>query len=400
MAHKKLYFDVRDLFRAPRLALSGKKIWILLEANLIGYLIYWVSSYVSLAISGYSFGDMWTKYGLYPCLMGNEANWIAYVIWGIGCLTWIIAIVLGYTAVSRVTYKQLKGDEFYSSKDAWKFTKKHWHAPVFTSLSILLIVFFFVVMAVVFALIGKIPFLGELFFGIPYLLWFAGSIFVAYTMIVLCISGQFTPAIVGTMEEDTMGSVFQNYTITWSQPWRILLYVPIICTLMVIGVKIFSLFMKGGYYLINIVFGHSALMGDKLSNMVGWATNVVFGSNSPLALCCGSGSCLSNAPAVVSDLGTFEMIGAFFVAVSIFLIFGTVISYFLSIEAVGITLAFLILIKKSDDENLLERKDEDELEEDEELENEMNEVEQPEVESSEDKTEVGEDENSEESDNN
>ena len=35
MEPMKLYFDVRDIFRAPRLALSGKKIWIFLVANVI-----------------------------------------------------------------------------------------------------------------------------------------------------------------------------------------------------------------------------------------------------------------------------------------------------------------------------------------------------------------------------
>ena len=57
--------------------------------------------------------------------------------------------------------------------------------------------------AAVFALIGKIPYLGELFFGIPYLIWFFGSVFVVYTSIVLIVASFFTPAIVGAMEEDT-----------------------------------------------------------------------------------------------------------------------------------------------------------------------------------------------------
>ena len=39
MQPMKLYFDVRDIFRAPRLALSGKKIIVFIQANLIGYLL-------------------------------------------------------------------------------------------------------------------------------------------------------------------------------------------------------------------------------------------------------------------------------------------------------------------------------------------------------------------------
>ena len=40
MEPMKLYFDVRDIFRSPRLALSGKKIWLFLKANLFSFYLY------------------------------------------------------------------------------------------------------------------------------------------------------------------------------------------------------------------------------------------------------------------------------------------------------------------------------------------------------------------------
>ena len=48
----KLYFDVRDIFRAPRLGLSGKKIWVFVKANLIGFAAYWLLSYLAFILSG------------------------------------------------------------------------------------------------------------------------------------------------------------------------------------------------------------------------------------------------------------------------------------------------------------------------------------------------------------
>ena len=354
----KLHFDVRDIFRAPRLALGGKKIWILLQANLVGYVAYFVITHLSFLLNGWSMVEVWSKYGLYPCLIGNDCNSVALVIWLLGCLTWIVAILLGATAVARVTYKQLKGDEFYSSGDAWKFVKKHWHAPVFTHLSIAVIALFFVVMAAVFALIGKIPYLGELFFGIPYLLWFFGSVFVAYTIVVLVVSIFFTHAVVGTMEEDTMGTVFQNYSITWSQPWRTLLYLPLIYTLVYAGMTIFSSFMCMGYGLINIVFGHDSLMGSKLHRMVSWASDMVL---KPIEVN-NFFDVHSYLPDASGALGPMEYFGAVFVTLSLFLIVGTVLSYGLSVKVVAQTIAVVIFRMKTDEENLLERKDEEELE--------------------------------------
>lgn len=368
MGPMKLYFDFRDIFRAPRLALSGKKIWTMLEANIAGYAFYWILTTISLATAGISFSDGWAKYGLYPCLVGNEANWVSWVIWGAGVVLWFAAVVLGSTAVARITYKQLKGDEFYSSGDAWRFVKKHWHAPVFTHISVAIIALFFVVMAAIFALIGKIPYLGELFVGVPYLLWFFGSVFVAYTAAVFVVSVFFTHAVVATLEEDTMGAVFQNYSITWSQPWRTVAYLGVLGTLIYAGATVFTWFMSAGYGLINLVFGHKWLMGAKLAGMVDWSSQIVLEKLSTAIWYLG----FSAGPSRIFDisapgtLGPLEYVGAAFIAVSLFLIVGTVLSYAASVQVVGETLAVVIFKKKTDDENLLERKDEEELEEEEE----------------------------------
>ena len=134
------YFDVRDIFRAPRLALSGKKIWIFVIGNLAGYILYWVFSYLSLIMTGMTFADAISQYGLYPCLFGNKAEWYAWVTYFIGLEAWFLAIFMAYTSVSRVTFKQLKGNDFFSAGDAWQYTNKHWHPIVFAPIAILLII--------------------------------------------------------------------------------------------------------------------------------------------------------------------------------------------------------------------------------------------------------------------
>ena len=194
-----LHFDARDIFRAPRLALSGKKIWIFLVSNIIGYVSYFILNYLALALSGQSFSETWTSQGLYPCLYLVNGPWYAWVLFWISILNWFFAINLACTAVSRVTYKQLKGDEFYSANDAWQYVRKHWHPIIFTSVSMSLIMIFFVGMAIVFALFGKIPYIGEFLFALPYLLYFFGAVFTVYTAVVFVVSFIYTPAIVGTI---------------------------------------------------------------------------------------------------------------------------------------------------------------------------------------------------------
>ena len=374
-----LYFDVRDIFRAPRLALSGKKIWIFMIGNLAGFTLYWIFSYLSLALAGMSFGDALNQYGLYPCLYGNEAGWVAWVTYFIGLDAWIITIYLASTAVSRVTLKQLKGNDFFSAGDAWAYVQKHWHPIVFAPISIVLIIAFFLVFSGIFALMGKIPYLGEFLFAVPYLFYFFGSVFTIYTLFVLIISLHYTPAIVGAYEEDTMGTVFQSYSITWSQPWRVIGYHLVLIPLIEISVILFSWFWIAGYGLINYVFGCNWFMGAKLSGMVNYATSLVYpdwlcsfiaGCSGCLTACltaCFSG-CLSffncSIPAASGTLSGSETVASVLLAISIFLVGLSVLSYGLSIISVGETLMFIIFKKKSDDDDLLQRKDEDELEED------------------------------------
>lgn len=348
MGSIKLYFDVRDIFRAPRLALSGKKIWIFIVGNLGGFILYWIFSYLALALAGESFTSALAKHGLYPCLFGYEAEWYAWVTYFIGVEAWIIAIYLAATAVSRVTLKQLKGNDFFSAGDAWTFVQKHWHPVAFAPLSITLIIVFFMSFAGAFAFMGKIPYVGEFLFAVPYLFYFFGSVFTIYTAFVLLVSLHYTPAIVGTYEEDTMGTVFQSYSITWSQPWRVIAYHIVLIVLLIIAIPIFTFFWYAGYGLVNYVFACEWFMGGKLTGIMDYAVSLVC----PVI------------PSVSGLLSGTESVAGVILAISLFLIGLSIFSYGLSIVSVAETIMFIIFKKKSDDDDLLERKDEDELEED------------------------------------
>ena len=374
-----LYYDFRDLFRAPRLALSGKKIWIFIVGNLGGFISYWVFSYLALSLSNIPLQDALNKYGLYPCLFGNEGPWFAWTLYYLGITAWVICIMLASTAVSRVTLKQLKGNDFFSSGDAWGYVNKHWHAVVFSPIAIVIIIFFFVLFASLFALLGTIPYVGDFIFVVPYLIYFFGSVFTIYTLFVLVVSLIYAPSIVGVYEEDTMGAVFNSYSITIGHAWRIILYHLLLIPLLLLGLEIFSWFWMNAINFINFVFGCEWFMGGKLTTISSYASSLVYpGWLQETILCLKNdivglfGLCycvpslFSNSYAVTSSgISNFETIPGVILSVSYFLIGLSIVSYGLSILSVGETLMFVIFKKKSDDDDLLLRKDEDELEEDE-----------------------------------
>jgi len=356
------YFDVRDIFRAPRLALSGKKILIFLKANLIGFAVYWVFTYLSLFLNGNNLTESIHNFGLYPCIFTIEnVSYLSYLVYSIGLIYWILQIYFSCTAVSRITIKQLRGIDEYSIRDSLDFVKEY-RIPIFMSwISILLIVAFFMIGSTVFALLGKIPWIGEILFALLYVIFFFGAIFTIYTLIALVISLIYSPSIVATMEEDTMGTVFQSYTITWSQPWRIILYNIVLLPLFGIGIYILKWFWIAGYKFINSLFGMDWLMSNKLRNIVGWASDLV---NPCVLFCSNIYYCRNGTFLTISNdamLSTTEYLAGTVLAIILFVLMMIIFSYGLSILSVGETIILTILKKKSNDENLLERDDRDSL---------------------------------------
>ena len=134
-----LNYNYKDIFLAPRLALSGKKIFLILKGNLVGYIAYFLFSYVALITNGMGIEKIVINYGLYPYLIGHEAKWYSWVIYSTGVAIWLSALLLSHSGVSRILLKQLKGNDFFSGRDSANFVYRHWHAIVFTPITLILI---------------------------------------------------------------------------------------------------------------------------------------------------------------------------------------------------------------------------------------------------------------------
>ena len=273
MSKYNLHFKYKDIFLAPRLALSPKKIWVFIIGNLSGYVIYWILSYLSLTISGIEINEAITEYGLFPCLYGNSAPLVSWLIYYTGICIWLFFVLISCTAVSRITIKQLQGDNFYSADDALDYVMKKWRSIVFTPISVIFIIITFIIIACIFALAGNIPIVGKLLLPVFYVFYFFGAIFTVFSLFVLIISLLFGPAIIGSYEEDTIGTVFHSYQITFNQPWRIITYNSILVPLAIIFINIFSWFYSVSFNLINQIFGY--FMGIKLENIMGYAVSIV-----------------------------------------------------------------------------------------------------------------------------
>jgi len=358
----KLYFDFRDLFRAARLGLSGKKMGLCFLGILVAYVGCAVLTYVALLASGLGLGSIWRAYRLFPLAMVDQFRWYSWVIYAIGILFALVVLLLTSAAVSKITYQQLKGDDFYSAGDAKKFVAKKWKAVVFSPLGILGIVVFFLVSGVIVGLLGRIPYVGEIGFSVFSLPIFFAAFFTVFLGLVLFVSLILSPAIVGTTGEDTVETITQVFSSIWSQPWRFVVYEGLLAGIIGLGTYILAIFTVNGLSLISWFCGLT--MGTKLPELSkvaigytptwGWFKSLV--GKIPYI------KVLVPNFAEVSGTGGTVLVSGVIAGVMLVLIIGFVFSYSLAIWNAGQTLTYLILRKKKDDENLLERKEEEEEE--------------------------------------
>ena len=363
----KFYFDVRDVFRAPRLALNPKKMLLQFVGLLVGYVGYLFFTYLAFVCNGFDLGEAWRYHGLFPLVDLPFREWYGWLLYGLGLAWAVICWLLASTMVGKVTYEQLKGDDFYSSREAFGFLKKHWGPSFFTPLTLLVFIAFILICGIIVGLLGKIPYVGELGIGVFFLIpLFAVALTLAYVIFMFFVSLLLAPAVAATLKEDTFETIVQVFSTILSQPWRFFVYTGLVGVMSKLGIFVFGYFSYRAVALINLSCGvfMKGKLADIFDNAYSYVTipphildyfanvfaGVHFGFLLPMA---GSGIRLNWSGEIAS----------FLIGISLILIIFMVLSYGLSIISTGQTLIYIILRRKKDDENLLERKTETEEEE-------------------------------------
>ncbi len=365
-----LQFDCRDMFRAPRLALSFQRIWIQFVGLVVGFLGYLVFTYLSFIASGLGLSAGWKKYGLLPCLVTEHAAWYSYIIFAVGAIWLIVVYFVTATAVSRATYMLLKGNNFYTWREAFAFAIKKTSSIVLSPISLVILIALIAFGGAVVGWLGKIPYVGE--FGITIFtpIWFFTSLLLVFMGIVVIVATIVSPAILATTDDDAFESVFQSFSIVWSQPWRLIFYQAINAILAIFAFVVLAFLSKKAFIVMDRIF--AATMGADYQNISAHAMYLLstwlafsiiwveqlFGNLAPWIY--------FSREFVPLSLPMYQIVASHIFALWLVAIGGFVLSYGLSALNVGHTLAYLIIRKKKDDENLLERKDREEEEEEEE----------------------------------
>uniref|UniRef100_A0A7C4C9X9 Uncharacterized protein n=1 Tax=candidate division WOR-3 bacterium TaxID=2052148 RepID=A0A7C4C9X9_UNCW3 len=222
----KLHLNFKDVFRAIRLGFSAKKIWMMFLGLLFGMAGYTVSTYIAYAVAGQDWLTVWDNYRLLPFPRPDvwAFPWYSWVIYASGVLWLLIVMLLAGTAVSRVAFEQLRGDEFYESRTAFRFAFDHASSVLLAPLLLVGFVLLIALGGIVLGLIGLIPHFGNLFIGLMAFPAFIASAFIVYLLVVLLFAILIGPAVVGTTRNDVFDTLFEVFSCVNEQPWRLVWY--------------------------------------------------------------------------------------------------------------------------------------------------------------------------------
>jgi hypothetical protein len=362
----KFYFDFRDIFRAGRLGFSGKKMMMHFLGLMLGYIIYEALTYLSLIGRGIT-GEFWQKYGLRPVFfiagkITTGLPLVTIILMAVGVFIWLIIYYIFSTAVAKVAIEGLRGDEFYSMKDALKFASRRWKSIFITMLALIGILIFCLFWPSLVGLLDLIPGVEQAaeHFGAPLTtfltipVYFIG-LFLVLLVIVFAFGLLLIPSIVATTGEDTFETVYQLFSTIWNQPWRLVIYDSILTFVCVLGSAVFAAISAIGMY---IAFLPSMLLAKQdssyyFADVVARSLRIIgVSSNSAAQLI--PGAKLGVPMPWTLDLATFFLFASLIMAAAI------VISYPLSITSSGYTILYVILRRKTTDENMLEVEEEEE----------------------------------------
>lgn len=373
-----LKFDLRDLVRAPRLALSLQRMWIMLVGLGISWLIYLLFTYLALLSAGGALSDLWHRFGLLPVLSGlGGVPWYSWGLHLVGAAAALAMLLMAQTALARAIYMAAKGEHFYSVKQAFAFARRKFGAVLMTPLALGALLLLLVAGSFAIGLLGRIPWAGELGVALFTPIWFVLALVLIFLGIVFCVSLFLAPAIVATTDEDAFEAIFQLFGLTWRQPWRLLLYGGVTWLLAVGALGLFAAFCKEGVVITNHLL--ALFMGSNFSDLAN------------------NGQALVQAWSATAEEALFWLfrgftpylfftqefyylplrelarpsvaIAGYFYAFGLLLLAGWIVAYGFATLNAGAVLSYLSLRWRKDGVNLLERKDkEEESEEEEEVE--------------------------------
>ncbi len=218
----KLSFRVSDAVLSARFGLSARNIWAFWKGLTRAWLVWALFVYAGFYAAGDSMLERFSSSVLCPLpdeLFFSSVPAIALLV--LGTLLSVFILMTTSMKVGRLTFEQLRGDQFYSEGDAGKACMANWKPVLFTPLTILAGIAIGLFLLMLTGLLGKVPAAGPFFTALLTVpAWILG-LFMILAGIALLLSFQLVPVITASTGGDTFENLFELFSTITSRPFRI-----------------------------------------------------------------------------------------------------------------------------------------------------------------------------------
>jgi len=358
----KLHYNFKDVFRAARFGLSVKKMWVMFMGLVLGFFFYSVFSYLALIQSGWAFKRVWEIYKLIPIAFIEPLSEWGNFFHIVGVILFIITFFIFGTAVSKIHFEQLKGDEFYEIRESLKFSISKGKSSFLTPLLLIILMLIILITGFIWGLITRIPIIGPIIFIIFAIPAFFTCLFLVYLFVSFIASLFISPSIVGTTGNDTFDTLFEIFSTINEEPWRLFLYEMLLFTVIFIAGSIFTWFVSKAILVAIVVLSKAypqfpQIIEKAHSLLPYWKPLERFYDY--LAFI-GAGPLTYIPPSAPSQLGLWENLLGWFLGLFGYAVIFMVLSYLASMFFSGNNFIFITLYKKKDEIDLLKEEEEPE----------------------------------------
>ncbi len=339
-----LNYDIRDIMISPARALSAKRILVMTIALVFGVLWYDIFVYIALFVDDQSVVTAWSVYGLLPFHFISFSSSIAQSVHYIGYLLALFMAMLGMFAVSLIEIEQMRGNRFLSITQTFKVTISRSKQMLKSLTAIVSFIVFIVLLILVVGLLLRLPIIGEWIYALTFLIpSFIASLFTAFVIFVLFLSVLLLPAVAATDKKgEAFTSILEMFSSVIRQPVRWVIYTAVTLVTAKISSFVYAYFsyravqffvgvssISGGrrpLSLIKVGLSHLPVKSDLVYQTCNLFPGIDFGF-SFIAYARGSSS---------------EPVG-YVMAFMLFLIFASVIGYFLATVATAQTRGYAVI---------------------------------------------------------
>lgn len=354
---RNLHFDIRDIPSCVRFGLSARKLWIFFKALVLSVLIWDAFIYLGFLVADPAgLSARWESARLGPLPSGIFwQSWQAVALLCIGCLLVLILLMRASLRCSRITFEQIRGDDFFSGRDAARFAAAHWKPVAATPVALVTGIGIAVLTGLVLGLVGRIPSAGPFALSLLSVPAWGASLLVVLGIVALLAGFWLIPPIVACTKGDTFETIFELFSCITSQPWRVFLYWLTSLAFRGLGALLFMGFSSAAllFYSRAVFLG---MGGSPASTMASGLQNLA-----PEAI--GSYSSLLDVFGLSASGPLWTGAAGAAAALSGLAIVLIILAYWLSSGTAAWTLIYLAVRHRRDGEDLLQRADDEDFRE-------------------------------------